>query len=83
MNLMLAGGLKPNMELIVAVARSKVDNLDPREENQANRLLTKQSPSQRVDMMKVGLLLPFLDQTSRGHLRLQEYYEDFCWLSTR
>lgn len=77
MNLMLAGGLKPNMELIVAVARSKVDNLDPREENQANRLLTKQSPSQRVDMMKVGLLLPFLDQTSRGHLRLQEYYEGF------
>ena len=48
-----------------------------REENQANRLLTKQSPSQRVDMMKVGLLLPFLDQTSRGHLRLQEYYEGF------
>ncbi len=77
MNPMLAGGLKPNMELIVAVARSKVDNLDPREENQANRLLTKQSPSQRVDMMKVGLLLPFLDQTSRGHLRLQEYYEGF------
>ncbi len=77
MNPMLAGGLKSNMELIVAVARSKVDNLDPREENQANRLLTKQSPSQRVDMMKVGLLLPFLDQTSRGHLRLQEYYEGF------
>jgi len=77
MNPMLAGGLKPNMELIVAVARSKVDNLDPREENQANRLLTKQSPSQRLDMMKVGLLLPFLDQTSRGHLRLQEYYEGF------
>lgn len=77
MNPMLAGGLKPNMELIVAVARSKVDNLDPREENQVNRLLTKQSPSQRVDMMKVGLLLPFLDQTSRGHLRLQEYYEGF------
>lgn len=77
MNPMLAGGLKPNMELIIAVARSKVDNLDPTEENQANRLLTKQSPSQRVDMMKVGLLLPFLDQTSRGHLRLQEYYEGF------
>ena len=77
MNPMLAGGLKPNMELIVAVARSKVDNFDPREENQANRLLTKQSPSQRLDMMKVGLLLPFLDQTSRGHLRLQEYYEGF------
>lgn len=77
MNPMLSGGLKPNMELIVAVARSKVENLDPGEENQANRLLTKQSPSQRVDVMKVGLLLPFLDQTSRGHLRLQEYYEGF------
>jgi len=77
MNPMLSGGLKPNMELIVAVPRNRVENLDPSEADQANRLLTKQRPSQRIDMMKVGLLLPFLDQTSRAHLRLQEYYEGF------
>lgn len=29
-------------------------------------------------MIRVGgLLLPFLDETGRAHLRLQEYYEGF------
>ncbi len=76
-NPMLSGGLKPNMQLIVPVLRNKVEQISPSAENEANRLLTQQPSSQRVDMMKVGLLLPFLDQTSKGHLRLQEYYEGF------
>lgn len=76
-NPMLSGGLKPNMELIVPVLRDKVEAISPSAENEANRLLSQQRPSQRVDVLKVGLLLPFLDQTSRGHLRLQEYYEGF------
>ena len=76
-NPMLSGGLKANMELIVPVQRSKVEGVNPSLEKEANNLLSQQRPSQRVDVMKVGLLLPFLDQTSRGHLRLQEYYEGF------
>src|SRR5690606_3901205 len=32
---------------------------------------------QRVDVIKVGLLLPFLDETGGAHFRLQEYYEGF------
>jgi LysM repeat protein/ABC-type branched-subunit amino acid transport system substrate-binding protein len=77
MNPMLSGGLKPNMELIVPVPRSRVENVSRSEQEQANRLLLQRHATQPVDVMRVGLLLPFLDQTSRGHLRLQEYYEGF------
>lgn len=77
MNPMLSGGLKPNMELFVPVPRSRVENVSRSEQEQANRLLLQRHATQPVDVMRVGLLLPFLDQTSRGHLRLQEYYEGF------
>ncbi len=77
MNPILAGGLKPNMELIVALPRNKVEKLDSSEAEKVNRLLSDQNRLQPVDVIKVGLLLPFLDQTNRGHLRLQEYYEGF------
>ncbi|HCC85617.1 MAG TPA: hypothetical protein DEQ06_03290 [Porphyromonadaceae bacterium] len=77
MNPMLSGGLKPNMELIVPVPRSRVEDVSRSEQDQANRLLLQRKATQPVDVMRVGLLLPFLDQTGRGHLRLQEYYEGF------
>ena len=73
----LRGGLRTNMVLQIPVKRSVVDEPSRREENEANRLLTQGVPSERVDVMKVGLLLPFLDETGRAHLRLQEYYEGF------
>lgn len=77
MNPSLAGGLKANMVLIIPVKKSTLES-DPRSmEKEANRLLTQTVPFQRVDVMKVGLLLPFLDETGGGHLRLQEYYEGF------
>jgi len=76
-NPILAGGLKANMELIIPVKKSTFERDSRSMENEANRLLTQNVPSQRVDVMKVGLLLPFLDETGRGHLRLQEYYEGF------
>lgn len=48
------------------------------QEQEANQLLTQREPSQRVDIIKIGLLLPFLDETGGAHLRLQEYYEGFA-----
>lgn len=77
MNPSLAGGLKENMVLIIPVKKSMLESNPDSMENEANRLLTQNIPFQRVDVMKVGLLLPFLDETGGGHLRLQEYYEGF------
>ena len=73
----LRGGLRTNMVLLIPVKRSVVEEQSRRDENEANRLLTQGTPSELVDVMKVGLLLPFLDETGRAHLRLQEYYEGF------
>ncbi|NLJ00107.1 MAG: LysM peptidoglycan-binding domain-containing protein [Bacteroidales bacterium] len=77
LNPMLSEGLKTNMELLIPAKRSAVEGHSRQEESAANRLLTQGIPSERVDVMKVGLLLPFLDETGRAHLRLQEYYEGF------
>ncbi|MDR0421746.1 MAG: LysM peptidoglycan-binding domain-containing protein [Proteiniphilum sp.] len=75
-NPFLSQGLKTDMELFISVKRSLVD--DPGSSvSEANRLLSQQSPLQMVSVMKVGLLLPFLDEAKGTHLRLQEYYEGF------
>lgn len=76
-NPILSEGLKTNMQLLIPVKRSAVEGRSRQDENEANRLLTQGPPSERVDVMKVGLLLPFLDESGRAHLRLQEYYEGF------
>lgn len=77
-NPMLSAGLKTNMELVIPVKRSQLEGENVRNaENEANRLLSASKPSERLDVLKVGLLLPFLDETGRGHLRLQEFYEGF------
>lgn len=76
-NPILAGGLKANMELIIPVKKSSLERDASSMEKEANRLLSQNLPSDKVGVMKVGLLLPFLDETGRGHLRLQEYYEGF------
>jgi len=76
-NPMLSGGLKTNMSLVIPLKKSAIEGDVRSLENEANRLLSQNAPSQRVDVMKVGLLLPFLDETGRAHLRLQEYYEGF------
>lgn len=77
LNPMLTAGLKTNMELIVPVKKSLVEGDSGPDANAVNRLLSQPIPSQRVNMMKVGLLLPFLDETRGAHMRLQEYYEGF------
>src|SRR5690554_521973 len=76
-NPMLAGGLKTNMELIIPVKKSSLEGTTQRLENEVNRLLTQRQGPQRVDIIKVGLLLPFLDESGGAHYRLQEYYEGF------
>jgi len=48
-----------------------------RDEQQANRLLYHEGSARRLNMINVALLLPLLDETGNGHLRLQEYYEGF------
>jgi ABC-type branched-subunit amino acid transport system substrate-binding protein len=48
-----------------------------RDEQQANRLLSQGATTERLDMVNVALLLPLLNETGNGHLRLQEYYEGF------
>ncbi len=77
LNPMLTGGLKSNMELLVPVKRSLVEDDSRSNASDANRLLIQSIPSERVNVIKVGLLLPFLDETRGSHLRLQEYYEGF------
>lgn len=77
LNPQLSEGLKTNMELRIPVKRSRVEGVSNRLENQVNSLLRQGGSSERVDVINVGLLLPFLDETGRGHLRLQEYYEGF------
>lgn len=76
-NPMLSRGLKTNMELIIPVKTSSLEITTQKIENDINRLLIKRQGPQRVDVIKVGLLLPFLDETGGAHFRLQEYYEGF------
>ena len=76
-NPMLAGGLKPNMELIIPVKRSSLEATTERIENDINSILNQRPSPERVGVNKIGLLLPLLDETGGAHLRLQEYYEGF------
>lgn len=72
----LSEGLRINMEVIIPVKKSEVDGDTRAMEQQANRLLTQGMQSPRADVIKIGLLLPFLDKRdNQQHLRLQEYYE--------
>jgi len=65
------------MELIVPVKVTRLDENVRTREIEANRLLSLSNEAQRTDVIRVGLLLPFLDKSGGQHLRLQEYYEGF------
>ncbi len=45
------------------------------QERRAQELLNKQLEMKSLNVIRVGLLLPFLDNTSQNDYRLQEYYE--------
>ncbi len=72
----LADGLKTNMELMIPLSGS-VDQNELSSEIDADRLLSQISPKMPANVIRVGLLLPFLDTSDNQHLRLQEYYEGF------
>ncbi|MEA5082445.1 MAG: penicillin-binding protein activator [Dysgonamonadaceae bacterium] len=76
-NPMVSNGLKTNMELIIPVKSVLLDDSVSAKIENANLLLsgTKQSPKTQV--MRVGLLMPFLDKTNNQNLRIQEFYEGF------
>ncbi|MEA4948879.1 MAG: LysM peptidoglycan-binding domain-containing protein [Petrimonas sp.] len=76
-NPMLASGLKTNMELAVPVKVTRLDENARTREIEANRLLSQSNEIQKAGVIRVGLLLPFLDKSGGQHLRLQEYYEGF------
>ncbi|MEA4916409.1 LysM peptidoglycan-binding domain-containing protein [Proteiniphilum sp.] len=77
LNPILTGGLKTDMELFVPVKRILVEDDSKANINEVNRLLSQPVPSERVNVINIGLLLPFLDETRGAHLRIQEYYEGF------
>lgn len=72
-NANLSSGIKPDMEIVIPTgidygAMSEID---------ADRLLSQVTPLQMPNVIRVGLLLPFLDTADNQHFRVQEYYEGF------
>lgn len=77
-NSMLEKGLKNGMELLIPVKKTMLERQNVRAmETQANQLLVQTKQSTSLNVLNVGLLLPFLDKKSDLHLRIQEYYEGF------
>jgi len=74
----LSTNLKRNQEINIPIRTNATEVEDPKvAEARANQLLRSNRPSEKLQVIRVGLLLPFLDKTNNGHVRLQEYYEGF------
>ncbi|MDD2474666.1 MAG: LysM peptidoglycan-binding domain-containing protein [Dysgonamonadaceae bacterium] len=71
--------LRINSVLIIPVERvdRELVRQDAVNESRANVLLSNRKPSERVDVMQVGLLMPFLEKNEGQSIRIQEYYEGF------
>lgn len=75
-NSLSSNSLRSDMELIIPVIASPAGKGSQlAEEIKTNLLLRPNKHPVKVDVIKVGLLLPFLDETDKMHFRLQEYYE--------
>ena len=75
-NSLSSNSLKVDMELIIPIiATPSNKGSQLAEEIKTNLLLRPNKYPVKVDVIKVGLLLPFLDETDKMHFRLQEYYE--------
>ena len=46
-------------------------------ESRANVLLSDRKPSDKINVMQVGLLMPFIEKNNGQNIRIQEYYEGF------
>lgn len=72
------GSLQSDTEIIIPVKRTVLDSKHARRlESEANRLLVEKKQAAPVNVMRIGLLLPFLDKKDNLHVRVQEYYEGF------
>ncbi len=72
------GNLQSDTEIIIPVKQTVLESKQARQlEAEANRLLIQKKQTIPVNVMKIGLLLPFLDKRDNLHVRLQEYYEGF------
>ena len=71
--------LSTNSTLIIPVKRfdNELARQDAVKESQANILLSKRKDFERINVMQVALLMPFLEDNSAQKVRIQEYYEGF------
>ena len=71
--------LNTNSELTIPV--KKVDRelarQDAVNESRANVLLSQRKKPDKINVMQVGLLMPFLERNDGQPVRIQEYYEGF------
>ena len=75
-NSLPSDSLKVDMELLIPVVTGRSGKGNRlAEEIKTNLLLRPNKHPVKVDVIKVGLLMPFLDETDKMHFRLQEYYE--------
>ncbi len=71
--------LRTNSVLVIPVKRldRELERQDAVNESRANVLLSGRKLSERINVMQVGLLMPFLDKSDGHNQRIQEYYEGF------
>ena len=71
--------LSTNSTLIIPVKRLDNDlaRQDAVSESKANVLLSQRKIFERVNVVQVGLLMPFLENNNAQKVRIQEYYEGF------
>ncbi len=71
--------LSTNRVLMIPVKRfdQELARQDAANESRANVLLSKRKDFERINVMQVGLLMPFLEKNSGQQIRIQEYYEGF------
>ena len=71
--------LSTNRVLMIPVKRfdQELARQDVANESRANVLLSKRKDFERINVMQVGLLMPFLEKNSGQQIRIQEYYEGF------
>ena len=71
--------LSTNRVLIIPVKKydKELARQDAVNESRANVLLSKRKDFEKINVMQVALLMPFLEKNSGQQVRIQEYYEGF------
>ena len=71
--------LSTNSVLVIPVKKfdRELARQDVVNESRANVLLSQRKGSEKINVMQVGLLMPFLEKNQGQSVRIQEYYEGF------